>query len=103
MNITGKTVTTRAEETTTNAQYRLEYSTEDNNLVKVEATVSTLPEGEHKENRHLGYIIFENGNIHCSLPSDTTNSKIFTDFEKFLATIKAELTTSAAPKTTTNK
>ena len=87
MNITGTTITTKAEAITENAQYQLEYLVQDKSLVRVEASISSLDE----EPQGLGYIIYDGGNIHCSLPGDRQNSNYFEDFEIFLSSIKAEL------------
>ena len=86
MNITGKTITTKAEATTENAQYQLEYLVQDKSLIRVEASISTTDE----EPQGLGYIIYDGGNIHCSLPGDSQNSNYFEDFELFLSIIKQE-------------
>ena len=87
MNITATTITKKAEATTDNASYKLEYSVQDNALTRVEASVNTTDE----TNQNLGYIIYDGGNIHCSLPGDTQNSNYFEDFEVFLSSIKEEL------------
>ncbi|MFI3294318.1 MAG: hypothetical protein SNI70_12495 [Rikenellaceae bacterium] len=86
MNITGTTITTKAEATTENARYQLEYLVQDKSLIRVEASVSSLDD----EPQGLGYIIYDGGNIHCSLPGDRQNSNYFEDFEVFLSSIKEE-------------
>ncbi len=90
MNVISTTITKRAEETTANARYRLEYAVEEGALRRCEATVFSLTNGGEQ----LGYIIFENENIHCSLPGDTQNSTFFDDFELFLSTITEEVTSN---------
>ena len=93
MDILSTTIIKTAEETTANAFYALEFTLVNNQLTKVQASVYGLPSGEHGEKQHLGYVIFENDNINCSLPGTAPLLKIFTDFEFFMELIKSEINT----------
>lgn len=90
MNITSTVVITTATATTPNSYYELEYSIKENEVVKMQASVHTLPQGVNNEKEHLGYIIFENENLHCSLPNNISYSALFSDFDSFLVAVRAE-------------
>lgn len=103
MDILTTTIIRTAEETTLNAIYSLEFATTNNQLSKVQASIYTLPTGEHAEKQHLGYIIFENENVNCSLPGNAPLVKIITDFEFFMELIKSEYVTTTITTQQTEK
>lgn len=103
MDILTTTIIKTAEEKTLNAAYSLEFTTTNNQISKVQASVYTLPTGEHAEKQHLGYIIFENENINCSLSGSAPLTKIITDFEFFMDLIKSEYVATTTTTQQTDK
>lgn len=103
MEIIKTTIIKTAEESTRNAFYSLEFTASNNALVKVQASVFTLPSGELNEKRHLGYVIFENDNINCSLPGNAPLLKIFEDFELFMELIRDEINPQTATQQSSEK
>lgn len=100
MKILSTTITTSAEETTANALYRLEYSVVNNKVSRVETSVISTTDNEFEEQQQLGYIIYENDNIHCSLPGNRSNSIHFAEFESILEEINSSVEEVATAETT---
>ena len=91
MNIISTTITRRAEEQNANALYHIDYSITDDILERVVATVyrpaDTLT-GEAEAPIFVGTLTYENGQVFCALPGDSSFTELMNDFEQFLTQIK---------------
>lgn len=91
MNIISTTITRRAEEQNANALYHIDYSITDDVLERVVATVYRpvdMFSDDAEAPAFVGTLTFENGQVFCALPGDSSITDLMNDFEQFLTQIK---------------
>jgi len=91
MDILNVVTTKNAVSTTENAVYNLEYSTSNNKLLKVMATIYSLKTENQPEETYIGQIIFENEIITASFMGNVPASKLFSDYENLMRQIKKDV------------
>lgn len=90
MNITSIVLTKKATEMTGNAKYGIEFTTEDNNLQRMQVVVQPLTSDPERD-MPLGYIYLENGTVSCNFPVPCRMEPYFSDFDNFLDKINQEI------------
>lgn len=98
MNITSTILTKMAVETTSNANYNIEYTIIDEKLNRVQVSIESLAAGENIERPYLGNIYWEHSNLSCNLPVEDScvTAPYFSDFDMIMNKIKENMIAEAA-------
>lgn len=88
MNITNVTVTRIAEESTEHADYQLEYSTVNDVLTRVHASIRKKDTDGSGNAPQIGIIYMEQGVVSCNIPEGEPLAPLFQDFDTMIGEIK---------------